>query len=519
MDHILHIFRKDGRRHWPEILASLVLLALYAHLNVHPWQKPDYRSFLFGRLFSLKSSVTPVLLLFWSFMIVRVVQSETLVGDRQWWITKPYDWWKLLFAKLFFVVVVILLPLFFVQLYLLHGAGFSFFRNLGGILGTEFALSVVLFAPSFSLAALSKGLGQAFLGLVAIFLGAWAIYWVTDNAPSGNMSNFADTPQSIQTVLLVCAIIVATLFQFARRKIWSSRGLIMGTFSAVLLIGHFTPYGKYVERAYPLVSNPPARISLRQPNESIGGHTPFDFSDNISLLIPLKVSGVAKNSVVLVDGMTLALKTSDGTQWSRGWFNQWLQIWSEDERESLSYQMKRKDYEKLKGSTVQVQIQLALREYREADVTEVVATGSPFRDPRLGLCRLGTFRTSSVGTVECLKPIRSPGLMATFDPKQAQCYVADEDYAGPELTPVHAWLGPGDNGIPDPGVSPLQEYSIYFSQSKPWVPREDSSGRSTPVRLCSGTRIRLARPAEAQRFRLKLQLDNVPFDALVAGGF
>jgi hypothetical protein len=303
-------------------------------------------------------------------------------------------------------------------------------------------------------------LGQAFLGLVAIFLGAWAIYWVTDNAPSGNMSNFADTPQSVQTLLLTSAIIVATLFQFARRKIWSSRALIMGTFSIVLLIGYFTPYAKYVERAYPLVSNPPARISLRLPNESIGSRTPFDFSDDISLPIPLKVSGVAKNSVVLVDGVTLALKTSGGTEWSRGWFNQWLQIWSEDERESLSYQMKRKDYEKLKGSTVQVQIQLALWEYREADVTEVVATGSPFRDPRLGLCRLGTFRTSSL---ECLKPIRGPGLMATFDPKQAQGYVEDEDYTGPELTPVHAWLGAGHNGIPEPGISPLQEYSIYFS--------------------------------------------------------
>jgi hypothetical protein len=159
MDHILRIFRKDGRRHWPEILASLILLALYAHLNVHPWQRSP-QSFLFGRSVSLKGTVTPILLLFWGFMIIRVIQSESLVGERQWWITKPYEWWKLFAAKLLFVVVVILTPLFFVQIYLLHGAGFSIFKNLGGILGTEFALSLVLFAPSFSLELFQKGWGR-----------------------------------------------------------------------------------------------------------------------------------------------------------------------------------------------------------------------------------------------------------------------------------------------------------------------------------------------------------------------
>jgi hypothetical protein len=45
MPQILHIFRKDGRRHWPEILASLLLLGLYVHLNLRPWENPSYSFF------------------------------------------------------------------------------------------------------------------------------------------------------------------------------------------------------------------------------------------------------------------------------------------------------------------------------------------------------------------------------------------------------------------------------------------------------------------------------------------
>lgn len=47
--------------------------------------------------------IIPALILFWVFLTLRVVHGETLVGDRQWWVTKPYEWWKLLLAKELFL--------------------------------------------------------------------------------------------------------------------------------------------------------------------------------------------------------------------------------------------------------------------------------------------------------------------------------------------------------------------------------------------------------------------------------
>ena len=54
------------------------------------------------------SRLVPVMLKFlvpqmWLVLISRVVHDEGLVGDRQFWITRPYPWQILLTAKLAFI--------------------------------------------------------------------------------------------------------------------------------------------------------------------------------------------------------------------------------------------------------------------------------------------------------------------------------------------------------------------------------------------------------------------------------
>ena len=125
MIQFLHVFKKDVRHHWPEILISLALLGLYTHHELSPRQTPSEYASISPFFFALSGRYIPFfLVLSWIFLILRVVQSETLVGDRQWWATKPYIWWQLLLSKLLFFFVIIWVPLFHVQLLLLHHAGF-----------------------------------------------------------------------------------------------------------------------------------------------------------------------------------------------------------------------------------------------------------------------------------------------------------------------------------------------------------------------------------------------------------
>jgi hypothetical protein len=50
MDQILHVFRKDARRHWPEILLSIAILSAYAWNEPGRWRETYMFSTLHERL-------------------------------------------------------------------------------------------------------------------------------------------------------------------------------------------------------------------------------------------------------------------------------------------------------------------------------------------------------------------------------------------------------------------------------------------------------------------------------------
>src|SRR6516162_10209236 len=166
MDQILHILKKDVRRHWPEILISLALLALYTHRELQPWRNAfEVEAISRSPLFYILSEryFAPALIIFWIFLAIRVVQGESLVGDRQWWTTKPYIWWQLLLAKLLFVLVFICVPLFHVQLFLLHYFKFPILRNLLPVFSMQLSLLLLLICFCVLLASLTKNLVQVLL--------------------------------------------------------------------------------------------------------------------------------------------------------------------------------------------------------------------------------------------------------------------------------------------------------------------------------------------------------------------
>src|ERR1051325_4254265 len=197
MREILHIFKKDVRRHWPEILISLALLETYTWRTLHPAETlvmaPSFLGFLVRGAYLL-----PSLIIFWCFLIVRLVHGESLVGNLQWWITKPYEWWKLLNAKVLFVATFVGLPLFVSQLFLLRENGFPLPRNLGGVLGMDFALATVLILPCVAIGSMTKGLGQAVLVALALLFALGGIFGLISAVPSGQMASAASIAETTQ---------------------------------------------------------------------------------------------------------------------------------------------------------------------------------------------------------------------------------------------------------------------------------------------------------------------------------
>ncbi len=95
MKQVSHIFLKDVRRFWPEIVTSIGLLAAFGWNAMRSWVLPEELVGVAGGWFEYKflpGVVYVALPVAWAFLILRVVQAESLVGDRQFWITRPYEW-------------------------------------------------------------------------------------------------------------------------------------------------------------------------------------------------------------------------------------------------------------------------------------------------------------------------------------------------------------------------------------------------------------------------------------------
>jgi ABC-type transport system involved in multi-copper enzyme maturation permease subunit len=508
MKQILLIFRKDAIRHWPEILISLALLGIYAYWELHP--KMPTASYSFTGIFLREEFIAPVLVFLWSFLTVRVVHGESLVGDRQWWVTKPYVWWKLLAAKVLFLLAFVGLPLFLVQLYLLHNSGFPILPHIGGVLRMQLILATILFLPSIALGSLTRSLAQALLGAVIVLLGAIAASYLIAQVPSSAMSSTAETPDAVQTLLLVASIWVAATWQYARRKTWYTRGLLFGAYAAIVLISVLTPYQKYVEKKYPLVDEreAPAHFAILSPNMDTGkNRRSLDFISDVSLYLSLAVSDVAPGRMVLVNGIKATIDLPDGHSWSPGWKGQWLTIWPEDDGESLLYEVTRKDYERFKTSTVRLRLELALTEYQAIAKRQSLLGQGKFSDAALGVCQLDPLNHSAI---KCVRPFRPPGLMADFDPSGANCAMAESDEEVPELDLSHAWLPPiGDSFVS--GINPVTDFSISFlaKTKRSYLPQDTSPRKLRVVHLCPGAAVSLARPLEGRKVRVKLEIDGV----------
>jgi len=513
MNQILHIFKKDTRRHWPEILISLALLAMFTRHELHPWQNIASRGFSSPLFFIFDGRIiTPALVLFWAYLTLRVVQGESLVGDRQWWVTKPYEWSNLLAAKLLFILVFIFVPLFHVQLFLLQHFEFPILPNLWGILWMQGSLFFVLCLPSLLLASLTKNLSQALLVVLSILLLVAGIAWVGTKMPDSEMEYPPAVVEHLQEGLILGALIAIPVWQFARRNRRASCAAFLGVSVLYVLIS-VAPFGRTPDRIYPLVESAtaPAQISVRLPELSRRRDLWSSATDNVYLNIPVNISGVAPRTVVLLNGINVVVDAPQDSQWSRGWKRQYGEVWPEDRQKDLTYEVDRGEYEKIKTKLLHFRIELLLTEYQEADARNLSISAGRFFDGTLGICRLDPLRNPAL---QCLKPLHSPGLMASLVPQKNVC--AGDDEEGTIQEDAHAWEYPNTFDFPDPGLNPVTDYSIMFGPS--FVLRD--ANNTTPqkqkvVHLCPGSEIRLARPVAKRQVRIQLDLPDVRLQDLV----
>ena len=493
MKQILHIFRKDLRCHWAEIVASLALLAAFTWYEPRTWILRDgfresrIQSFLYGALVVL-------LVLSWGLLVIRAIHSERLVGDRQYWITRPVEWKKLLAAKVLLIGVFINIPLLIAQAFLLSRAGFRLTPSSAWLL-LDMQPSLVMFCllPIAALAAVTASIAQFVLGLIAIAIYLAIGVTISSYVPSESFSSGSD---NLQGVVLIVACLAALLWQYAKRQTQRARNILAAAALIVLFLLVATPYRTLVARQYPALSpSDPQPIHLELSPEKLPPSVALPDENDPEIRIPLLVSGIAEGSIVSIDGATLTLEGPNGSRWNTGWKYTSLRLFPTTPSTQMDFEVSRKFFEKIKSGDVRARIGLALTVFHDKDIREVTATEGEFPLPGVGLCSIEP--GYSTNSLRCRYPFRMPSLVMKLSSSSSTCPASNP--AAPQGKIARIFDGGTDAGP----ISPVGIGNIYF-----WSWDETSDAGSTPS-VCVGTPLTYDFPETVQRAGQEVEIDRL----------
>lgn len=507
MNQVWNIFRKDFQHHWREIAASLAILIAFAWFEVRDWTQPASAvafgaaaSIFFASQF-LSSLVVALVPISWIFLIVRVVQAESLVGDRQFWVTRPYHWAKLLAAKALFVLAFINLPLFLLDIFLLAHAGFHPASHLSGLLSMQLMLILWLFLATAAFATVTATIPQMLLAALIAVLFAIGLSALVSVIPNASFSSRGD---SFSPVLCIVTSVAVILVQYSRRRTALSRWLIVGLGALIALIMIATPYRRLIARDYPLSKGElPVHVALL-PAETTESSSVAPNEPSVRIHLPLSLSGLANGSFLQLDGMVVTLSNAAGFRWDSGWLPQGPMFFPDQKTADINFALKPSIFDQMKPGPISAHLMLAFTLYRDKNQRQLVVPSGRFTLPELGWCSSETQYWRGRG-LRCLVPPGKPTfLLITSEMAASTCPLRKEDSPAPAGKLARRSIG-GEG--PAPGISPIHVVDIYLMNWDSALHRDTSPG------ICPGTPLTLSHPEAAGSGRLELQFDNLSLGA------
>src|SRR5437660_7280726 len=448
-----------------------------------------------------------LLLVSWWLLIVRAVQSETLAGDRQYWITRPYEWKKLLAAKILFVGVFVNVPLLIADVVLLTRAGFKPVPSfVPGLLWMQVTLVVFLLLPIAALATVTSSIAQSALALLAVGVYIAVTATLAAYIPSASFSTGSD---GLQAAVLIVACVATVVWQYARRKTDRSRALLVSAAAAILIIVVATPYRTLVAYEYQQLgpAEPrPVQLALAPEKPSASEVVPDEKRD-LEIQIPMRVSGIDDHSFVAVDGMMLTIEAQDGPRWNSGWKSVSQLLFPNQQLLQTHFEVKKSFFEKVKSSAVRAHISFAVTVSRDMSPRRIIATGGDFVVPEVGLCSVDQrFSTSLL----CRFPVRGPRLIVVETASSQTTCPTSDDEPVPAGKTAHGWGGNTDSGP----FSPVGTFNLYL-----WAWGGVAEHGSSP-RVCPGTPLFFSTPEVVRRIRMEVDLNGFrPADYRLSNSF
>ena len=505
---VLHILGKDLRRHWRETALFVAVTAAWTWQQAHPqaWTWPNGKA------------VLPILFfVLWFFIVVRVVQGESLVGDREFWTTRPYQWDALLMAKAIFLLLVLNVPLLASQVYQLFAAGFSFsWPWIPGLLFLCLAFAACLTLPAVALASVTESLVQWILAVAGLAIFAVFVSWLPWSRLPVTLQA-ADQASGAITVLVVGVLLVlAIVKQYSRRLAMTTIAIMATAILASIAIELLGPIALLRNLSYPQSSGqPPIRIAIRAtgPNGAreytLTGFLPL----KPSITFPIEGNATAPDTVIQVEGARLNAKGDGGWRWQSAWSKENASFSEIGYQGGLSFDIAANTAKELANRHATATVELALAVYKLSTPRRIETAADTFEIPGLARCRwpapyLANFAPNFL---ECDSALRLPDLvLSRMDSGESTC--AKDDSKADPLPPGHSAFGLNWDETPMPAdfdLRPVRRFDFGFSGWSPAIPDPQNKGRSRIAFFCRGTPITVRIGSFSERMRMNVDLGDL----------
>lgn len=476
---ILHLFKNDVRHLWREIVLMAVLVIAYGWRESS--QSREAAVFGSGASFPISGAMLSFLVpLSFILLILRAVYAECLVGDRQFWVTRPYDWRQLLAEKILFVLAFVNLPLFILQAFLMWHIGFPPARYYSGLLNLQWPWVLFVFLPTLTLAVVTASIGQFVLTVLGALVYLIAIAALVSKVPNIGVDGANGIPFSITTYGAYAAVILVVLWQYARRSTVRSRGVLVGLAAAIPILFAVTPYRAVIAHIYPPTvqgAAPPVQLAFdpAKPASLKGGYYEEDM---VHIRLPLLVSGLAEGSVVTVSGTLLRIEAPGGPQWDSGWQGQGEDLLASRPHTSEVFALPREFFEQVKSNPVNARLTIALTPARAMEVDHIVAGPGPFTFPAGGRCSYSPFARNQAACIfPPLVTQRTQRMLLSARSEEITCKTAENAKPLQAGTVVYGWLWRAGFS----GLDPVSSSSLELSDIG------ESELRNSRGGLCPGT--------------------------------
>jgi hypothetical protein len=462
MSQVLHIFKKDVRHFWPEILISLAMTVAFVRVSVAGWS--TYRHFGIDPLLPISAGLLSALVpVSWWVLSARLIHDESLVGDNQFWVTRPYRWQSLLAAKALFLIAFLYLPIFVAQCVLLAEAGFHPVNYLPGLLYNLVLLTCVLVLPIAAIATVTPNFARFALTILGAVAYIGVMLWACSSIPFLKGSGLPNTYAEKLTFFLFFFIFLLVIaLQYTTRRTWRSRWILLALPLLVVVCNLAWPIQTLARRFYPPLSatdQSPVHLTFDPDPTRQEPHPTSHWTKNTHFFLPLTVAGVPPGTLVRSEVAQVSIEASNGARWNSNWQFVSQSYLPNTVRSYIDIPMDPKFLNHIPATSVTVTVFFTLVQLQAGTTVTSQPGDQNFSIPGGGTCSVSD--TTDGTFPECRFAMADPGLtFLTARWTDGPCSQTPSIGSG-ALGDV--WLGTINPGLAQFGLDPVKIRPLLFS--------------------------------------------------------